>query len=50
VVTDGGEDEGVGDAMAAKIRNALALYRRCGQLAGGVPVPPDDLVQLDLPR
>jgi transcriptional regulator with XRE-family HTH domain len=27
VVTDRGEDEGVGDAMAAKIRNALALYR-----------------------
>jgi transcriptional regulator with XRE-family HTH domain len=27
VVTDRGDDEGVGDAMAAKIRNALALYR-----------------------
>jgi transcriptional regulator with XRE-family HTH domain len=27
VVADRGEDEGVGDAMAAKIRNALALYR-----------------------
>jgi transcriptional regulator with XRE-family HTH domain len=27
VVADRGEDKGVGDAMAAKIRNALALYR-----------------------
>jgi transcriptional regulator with XRE-family HTH domain len=27
VVADRGEDEGVGDAMAAKIRNALTLYR-----------------------
>jgi len=27
VVTDRGEDEGVGDAMAAKIRNALTMYR-----------------------
>jgi phosphatidylserine/phosphatidylglycerophosphate/cardiolipin synthase-like enzyme len=27
VVAERGEDEGVGDAMAAKIRNALALYR-----------------------
>jgi len=27
VVADRGEDEGVADAMAAKIRNALALYR-----------------------
>ena len=27
VVADRGDDEGVGDAMAAKIRNALALYR-----------------------
>ena len=27
VVADRGEDEGVGDAQAAKIRNALALYR-----------------------
>ena len=35
VVTDRGEDEGVGDAMAAKIRNALALYRPL-QAAGGV--------------
>lgn len=26
-VTDRGEDEGVGDAQAAKIRNALAMYR-----------------------
>jgi hypothetical protein len=30
VVTDRGEDEGVGDAMAAKIRNALTLYRSLG--------------------
>jgi 8-oxo-dGTP pyrophosphatase MutT (NUDIX family) len=35
VVTDRGEDEGVGDAMAAKIRNALALYRPL-RAAGGV--------------
>ena len=27
VVADRGDDEGVGDAMAAKIRNALTLYR-----------------------
>jgi len=27
VVADRGEDEGVGDAQAAKIRNALAMYR-----------------------
>jgi transcriptional regulator with XRE-family HTH domain len=27
VVADRGEDEGVGDAVAAKVRNALALYR-----------------------
>ncbi len=27
VVAQRGEDEGVGDAQAAKIRNALALYR-----------------------
>jgi hypothetical protein len=26
-VADRGDDEGVGDAQAAKIRNALALYR-----------------------
>src|SRR5580693_8978524 len=35
VVTDRGEDEGVDDAMAAKIRNALALYRPL-RAAGGV--------------
>src|SRR5690349_13323762 len=35
VVTDRGEDEGVGDAMAAEIRNALALYRPL-RAAGGV--------------
>jgi transcriptional regulator with XRE-family HTH domain len=35
VVTDRGEDEGVGDAMAAKIRNALALYQPL-RAAGGV--------------
>jgi transcriptional regulator with XRE-family HTH domain len=34
VVTDRGEDEGVGDAMAAKIRNALALYRPLRQMEG----------------
>jgi hypothetical protein len=35
VVTERGEDGGVGDAMAAKIRNALALYRPL-RAAGGV--------------
>ena len=35
VVADRGEDEGVGDAQAAKIRNALALYRPL-RAAGGV--------------
>ena len=34
VVTDRGEDEGVGDAMAAKIRNALAMYRPLLQMEG----------------
>jgi transcriptional regulator with XRE-family HTH domain len=34
VVTDRGEDEGVGDAMPAKIRNALALYRPLRQVEG----------------
>jgi hypothetical protein len=37
VVTDRGEDGGVGDAMAAKIRDALALYRPL-RSAGGVEV------------
>ena len=34
VVADRGEDEGVGDAQAAKIRNALALYRPLRALEG----------------
>jgi len=34
VVAERGEDEGVGDAMAAKIRNALALYRPLRGLDG----------------
>ena len=34
VVADRGDDEGVGDAMAAKIRNALALYRPLRQVEG----------------
>src|SRR5580658_2342482 len=34
VVTDRGEDEGVGDAVPAKIRNALALFRPLRQVAG----------------
>jgi transcriptional regulator with XRE-family HTH domain len=34
VVNDRGEDEGVGDAMAAKIRNALALYRPLRAIEG----------------
>ena len=51
VVADRGDDEGIGDAVAAKIRNALALYRPLRQVAGrGVPVPPHRAVQLDLPR
>ena len=39
-VADRGADEGVDDAMAAKIRNALVLYRelRAGGRRG-VPVP-----------
>jgi hypothetical protein len=34
VVADRGEDEGVGDAMAAKIRNALALYQPLRAIQG----------------
>ena len=34
VVADRGSDEGVGDAMAAKIRNALALYRPMQSVEG----------------
>ncbi len=34
VVADRGEDEGVGDAQAAKIRNALAMYRPLRQVEG----------------
>jgi hypothetical protein len=34
VVADRGEDEGFGDAQAAKIRNALALYRPLRALEG----------------
>jgi transcriptional regulator with XRE-family HTH domain len=34
VVADRGDDEGVGDAQAAKIRNALALYRPLRQAGG----------------
>jgi transcriptional regulator with XRE-family HTH domain len=34
VVADRGEDEGVGDAVPAKIRNALALYRPLRAVSG----------------
>jgi transcriptional regulator with XRE-family HTH domain len=34
VVSERGKDEGVGDAMAAKIRNALALYRPLRSMEG----------------
>jgi len=34
VVAQRGEDEGVGDAQAAKVRNALALYRPLQELEG----------------
>lgn len=34
VVAERGEDEGVGDAMAAKIRNVLALYRPLRSIEG----------------
>ena len=34
VVAERGDDEGVGDAVAAKIRNALALYRPLRQVEG----------------
>ena len=50
-VAERGEEEGIGDAMAAKIRNALTLYRPLQH--GGEhrdPAPPHRAVQLDLPR
>ena len=34
VVADRGDDEGIGDTVAAKIRNALALYRPLRQVEG----------------
>ena len=46
-----GEEEGIGDAMPAKIRNALMLYRPlCAVGEHRDPPPPDRAVQLDLPR
>ena len=50
-VAERGEEEGIGDAMAAKIRNALTLYRPL--VRGGEhrdPAAPHRAVQLDLPR
>jgi transcriptional regulator with XRE-family HTH domain len=47
-VKERGEEEGIGDAMPAKIRNALALYRPlCAD--ENIEVRLDRLVQLDLP-
>ena len=34
VVTDRGEDEGIGDIVPAKVRNALALFRPLRQVEG----------------
>ena len=50
-VAERGEEEGIGDAMAAKIRNALTLYRPLGAVREHRdPAPPHRAVQLDLPR
>ena len=50
-VAERGKDEGVGDAMAARIRNVLVLYQALsGHRRRRVPVSPDCPVQLDLPR
>ena len=49
-VAERGSDEGVDDAMAARIRNVLVAVPRAARDRGrGVPVPPDGPVQLDLP-
>ena len=51
VVADRGEDEGVGDAMAAKIRNALMLYRPLGTVQNiEIRLHRTVLYKLDLPR
>ena len=50
-VAERGADEGIDEAVAAKIRNVLILYRPLRDIAGHrVPAAQDDLVQLDLPR
>ena len=50
-VAERGEEEGIGDAMPAKIRNALTLYRPLAAVAEHRdPPPPHRAVQLDLPR
>ena len=50
-VAERGEEEGIGDAMAAKIRNALTLYRPlCAVREHRDPPPSHRAVQLDLPR
>ena len=50
-VADRGADEGVDDAMAAKIQQRAGAVPGAARDRGrGVPVPSDDLVQLDLPR
>ena len=50
-VAQRGEEEGIGDAIAAKVRNAIALYRPLRQARRrGVPPPRHRPVQLDLPR
>ena len=50
-VAERGEEEGIGDAMAAKIRNALTLYRPLGAVREHRdPSPSHRAVQLHLPR
>jgi phosphatidylserine/phosphatidylglycerophosphate/cardiolipin synthase-like enzyme len=49
-VAQRGQEEGIGDAMAAKVRNALTLYRADWSRKRRDPATPDGAVQLDLPR
>ena len=45
-----GKDEGIGDAMAGKIRNVLAFYNDSVAMTNvAVHVPRHDALQLDLP-
>ena len=50
-VAERGADEGIDEAVAAKIRNVIILYRPLRDIARHrVPPAQDHLVQLDLPR